>query len=185
MKNIFLFLISFTQLSFSFVAYAENIRELTAKAIKEANPAICQQAKEFCYENDWEKSCVSKIDNSFMCLRDYAIAKSKPNTCDQIQGEESGRLMKNKCYEQYARNKKDLKSCEILHNSFTPDQILYESCVYSIQRDIQEFTLQDCLRIKSSKRSYFIARLSGYKLNNCNWLSFSDLSSMNSVSVSG
>jgi len=34
-------------------------------------------------------------------------------------------------------------------------------------------------------KEYLKARLSGYKLNNCNWLSFSDLSSMNSVSVSG
>ena len=143
------------------MAYAENIGELTARAIQESSPDICQQAKEFCYETDWERNCISKADNQFICLRDYAIAKSEPNICDQIQNEESGRLKKNDCYEQYARQKKDLQSCEIFQNSSTPDQVLYESCVYSIQRDIQKFTLEDCLKIKDSKRSFFIDCIAG------------------------
>ncbi len=161
MKNIFLFLMFFALLFCSFVVYAENILELTARAIMEDNPDICKQAQELCYENDWEKSCIPKILNQFMCLRDYAIAKSEPSICDKVQGEEAGRLKRNDCYAQYARQKKDLESCEILQKSSTPDQVLYESCIYSIQRDMGRFAIGDCMKIKYSKRSDFIDCIAG------------------------
>jgi len=143
------------------ISHAENIKDLTARAIGESNPDICFQAEEVCYESSWEKSCISKKDNQFMCLRDYAIAKSDIAICERVNGQEAGRLKRNDCYAQYARKKKDLKSCEILKQSSTPDMVLYESCIYSIQRDSNYFTKLDCLKIKESQRSYFIDCIAG------------------------
>jgi len=76
-------------------------------------------------------------------------------------------------------------------NDMVLGQIFEKRAAMWVYHMIRDFTRRDpgILTYKSPTQVdlnvYPFTRLSGYKLNNCNWLSFSDLSSMNSVSVSG
>jgi len=139
--------------------YAEE--SLAERAIRESNPDLCRQAREVCYEGEFEKSCISSEDMQFMCYRDYAVAKSEVTICDRLRADSIRGLGRNACIEQYARGKKNLEMCERLVQPPNPDKGRYEACIYSVQELRKAFSLEDCLKIRDSKRAYFIDCVAG------------------------
>lgn len=100
-----------------------------------------------------------------------AISRSpvyKLEICDKVEGFSGPgpRQYRSMCYEQYAREKKDIAVCERLKDVDPPDEILYVSCIESVQRWRGSYTLEDCLKIKDSEGMFFIDCVGGLAKQN-------------------
>jgi hypothetical protein len=127
----------------------ENVQELTARAIRENRPTLCEKAKEHCSSSDFETMCIPASLNRFVCYRDYAFAKNDSSICEKIRGESgSGHSYRDECFQHYAEEKRDISICEKLNPKGRTNRILYASCVESVQRWRGNYVLDDCLKIK-------------------------------------
>jgi hypothetical protein len=133
----------------------ENVALLTARAIRENRPSICERAKEECYENDFEKACSSASLNRFLCYRGYAFAKDDSSICEKIEGESgTGHSYRDLCFEHYAREKKDIEVCEKLNSKGSTNKILYADCIETVQERRGNYLLEECLKIKDLGEPY-------------------------------
>ena len=137
----------------------ENLQELTARAIRENRPKLCEKAKEHCSSNDFETMCIPASLNRFACYRDYAFAKNDSSICEKIRGESgSGHSYRDECFDHYAEEKRDISICEKLNRKGRPNRILYSSCIESVQRWRGYYAFDDCLKIKDMGEPYTFAR---------------------------
>lgn len=137
----------------------ENVQQLTARAIREDRPTLCEDAKEECYDGDFETSCTSASANRFLCYRGYAFAKNDSSICEKIQGESNtGHSYRDVCFEHYAREKKDISICEKLNSKDRTNTILYASCIEKVQQLRGDYVLDECLKIKDLKEPYTFAK---------------------------
>jgi hypothetical protein len=137
----------------------EDVRQLTARAISENRPELCEKAKEECYEGAFEISCTSAATNRFLCYREYAFAKDDSSICEKIPGESNiGHSNRDVCFEHYASEKKDIGVCEKLNSQGRTNKILYASCIESVQRRRGDYVLDDCLKIKDLGEPYTFAQ---------------------------
>ena len=133
----------------------EDVQLLTARAIRENRPGICEEAKQHCYENDFETVCSSASKNRFLCYRAYAFAKNDSSICEKIQGESgTGHSYRDECFEHYAREKKDIDVCEKLNSKGSTNKILYADCIETVQDSRGNYLLDDCLKIKDLGEPY-------------------------------
>jgi len=138
---------------------AENVAQLTARAIRENRARVCERAKESCYSNDFETHCISASDNRFVCYREYAFAKNDSSVCDKITGEMgTGHPYRDVCYEHYAREKKEIGVCEKLKSTDRTNKILYADCIDSVQQSRGNYVLDECLKIKDLGEPYTFAK---------------------------
>ena len=138
---------------------AENVGQLTARAIRENRPGVCERAKEFCYSNDFETHCISASDNRFVCYRQYAFAKNDSSICEKISGESgTGHPYRDVCFEHYAREKKEIGVCEKLRSKDKTNKILYADCIDTVQQLRGDYVLDECLKIKDLGEPYTFAR---------------------------
>jgi hypothetical protein len=150
-----LFVLAFFQSSGS----RDDLAQLTARAIRENQPSVCEKAKEFCYTNDFERHCISASDNRFVCYREYAFAKNDSSICEKIRGESgSGHPYRDECFEHYARDKKDIGVCEKLKSTDRTNKILYADCIDSVQQLRGNYVLDECLKIKDLGEPYAFAK---------------------------
>jgi len=137
----------------------EDVQQLTALAVRENRPNLCEKAKQRCYENDFEIACTSAATNRFLCYRGYAVAKNDSSICEKIPGESgTGHSYRDVCFEGYAREKKDISVCEKLNSKDRTNTILYASCIESVQALRDDYLLDDCLKIKDVKEPYTFAK---------------------------
>lgn len=137
----------------------EDIRQLTARAIREDQPKLCEQAKETCYESSFEVSCISAPTNRFLCYREYAFAKNDASICEKIRSERgNGHPFRDMCFEQYAKEKKDISVCENLNSRRRTNKILYAACIESVQQARGNYLLDDCMKIKDMDEPYTFAK---------------------------
>jgi len=69
------------------IPMGEDVQQLTARAIRENRPKLCEKAKEHCSSSDFETMCIPASLNRFACYRDYAFAKNDSSICEKIRGE--------------------------------------------------------------------------------------------------
>ena len=137
----------------------EDVQQLTARAVRENRPNLCEKAKERCYESDFETTCISAFANRFLCYREYAFAKNDSSICEKIRGESgSGHSYRDECFEHYAREKKDISVCEKLNSKGGTNTILYATCIESVQGLRGNYLLDECLKIKDLREPYTFAK---------------------------
>jgi len=135
----------------------DELGQLTARAIRENRPSLCENAKELCYTSDFERVCISAADNRFICYRQYAFAKNDSSICEKINGENASGPYRDQCFEHYAREKKELGICEKLKSTDGTNKILYADCIDSVQALRGDYVLEGCLKIKDLGEPYTFA----------------------------